>query len=461
MPFDPVIAQNRFGYGPRPGVKPPASTRQMLDMLAGPDTQAARFPIPGFVDIYDDIQEVQNLTNAFRNARRKGGPGLEIAKAARKEKYQELNRKRAAWFLASMNRCTTANDAFRERLVRFWADHFTVIGKGPRFKRAAATFPEDVVRPHVNGRFADMLRASSTHPVMLHYLDQFASAGEGSKLAMQGKRSLNENLAREILELHTLGVDGEYTQDDVRAFANLLAGLALGKDGRYRFRPKNGNPGPEIVLGKSYGRQQPRIKDIFEALDDIARHPDTARHIARKLATHFVSDDPDSELVDALTVRFTESDGDLMALYETLLDHPAAWAPEQMKIKQPFDFVASAVRALDVPADMLTSLNRRDRKLVFFAPLALMGQPWESPGGPDGWPEDAAHWITPQGLAARIQWAVSAPSSLDVTLPDPRDFVEIALAGQATEMTQFAARAAETRWEGIGIILSSPEFQRR
>ncbi|SPF75183.1 hypothetical protein ALP8811_00168 [Aliiroseovarius pelagivivens] len=461
MSFDPYIAQNRFGYGPGPGLKSPTSVQHMLDLLAGPDTQAERFPISGFAEVYGDLQDIQTLTNAFRKARSKGGPGVEIAKTARKEKYREMSRQRDAWFLASLNRCTTAQDAFRERLVRFWTDHFTVIGKGPRFKSVASTFAEDVVRPNVGGRFADMLRASSTHPVMLHYLDQFASAGEGSKLAMKGKRSLNENLAREILELHTLGVDGNYTQDDVRAFANLLAGLTLDDDGRTGFRPQKGNPGPEIVLGKSYGRQKPRVDDIFEALDDIARHPDTARHIARKLATHFVSDDPDTALVDALTVSFTKNDGDLMALYETLLNHPISWATKQMKVKQPFDFVASAIRSLGIPTDALTSLKRKERNLVFFGPLKLMGQPWESPDGPDGWPEDAADWITPQGLAARIQWAISAPSSFDVKLPDPRDFVQTALAGQASETTNFAARAAETRWEAIGIILASPEFQRR
>ena len=461
MSFDPRIAQNRFGYGPGAGIAPPRSVQHMQNQLAGPDVQAERFPISGFVDVYGDLQEIRKLNKAFRKARNKGSAKAEAAKAARKEKYREMSRKQDAWFLATIARCTTAEDAFRERLVRFWTDHFTVAGKAPQTRNVASTFPEDVVRPHVTGRFADMLRASTTHPLMLHYLDQFASAGEDSKLAMQGKRSLNENLAREILELHTLGVDGSYSQTDVRAFANLLAGFAPGKDGRVSFRPNWGNPGPEVVLGKSYGRQKPRVEDIFEALDDIARHPDTARHIARKLATHFVSDDPDPDLVNAITVSFIESEGDLMVLYDTLLNHPAAWAPQQMKIKQPFDYIASALRALGVSVDALASLKRKDRNLLFFGPLKLMGQPWESPGGPDGWPEDAAHWITPQGLAARIQWAISAPSSFDAKLPDPRDFVQTALTGHATEATQFAARAAETRWEGIGIILSSPEFQRR
>lgn len=461
MSFDPIIAQNRFGFGPRPGLSAPTSVAEMLDMLRGPDVQADRFPIASFLDVYGDVQEIQQMTKDVVKSRRKGGPAFDIAKAARKDKYRYMNRQRDRWFLAAVNRCATAEDAFRERLVRFWTDHFTVVGKGPSYKSLASTFPEDVVRPHVNGRFADMLRASSTHPVMLHYLDQFASAGEGSKQAIKGKRSLNENLAREILELHTLGVDGAYTQNDVRAFANLLAGLSLGKDGRYDFRAGKGNPGPEVVLGKSYGRQKPRIQDIFDALDDIARHPDTARYIATKLASHFVSDAPDPDLVEALAAGFTESDGDLMALYETLLNHPAAWVSAQMKVKQPFDFVVSAVRALDIPADTLSAMKRKERNLVFFAPLKLMGQPWESPGGPDGWPEDAAHWITPQGLAARIQWAISAPSSFDALLPDPRDLVQTALDGRATETTEFAARAAETRWEGVGIILSSPEFQRR
>ncbi len=461
MSFDPEIAAVRFGFGLGPRSAPVQSTTRMLEALRGADTQAAMLPIPGFVETYPDILEIRGLGRARRAAKDKGKTDFDAAQKALQVKRREMRRKRNAWFLASLSRASMAEDTFRERLVRFWSDHFTAIGKGNQFEYLGTTFTEDAIRPHIAGRFADMLKASSTHPVMLYYLDQFASAGENSKLAQKGKRSLNENLGREILELHTLGVEGGYTQTDVRAFANLLAGFTLKKTGKAGFDHKKGNPGAETVLGKSYGTTTPRVEDVMEALDDLARHPDTARHIARKLATHFVADTPDPDLVAQIEQAFLASDGDLVTVYEAMLDHPAAWSRDLQKVKQPFDFVASSLRALDVSHEALETRTPKERNLMLLGSLKLMGQAWGRPSGPDGWPEDARNWITPQGLAARIQWSMTAPPVLTTPLPDPREFVTTALGSLAGDTTLFAARAAETRTEGVGMILSSPEFQKR
>lgn len=182
--------------------------------------------------------------------------------------------------------------------------------------------------------------------------------------------------------------------------------------------------------------------------------------MSRKLAVHFVSDTPDPDLIASLTRSFLDSGCDLLALTGTLLDHPAAWGPVRAKVRQPHQFIASSLRALGVRADRIMALTQKDFDRHVGRPLTLMGQPWERPGGPDGWPEDPAAWITPQGLAARITWAMSSPAAFVDMLPDPRRFVATAIGPVVPPELSFAADAAENVAEGIGLILSSPAFQR-
>ena len=204
-----------------------------------------------------------------------------------------------------------------------------------------------------------------------------------------------------------------------------------------------------------------QLRDVEEFLEDLALRPETASHLARKLVVHFISDVPDQGLVDAIAKAYLASGGDLKAAYRALLDHPAAWAMPDLKIKQPFDFIVSSLRALDAtPADM-KRLNWKVMRAGIYAPLALMGQKWQSPSGPDGWPEAAGDWITPQALAARIQWAMTVPAIIKPNLPDPRKMVRTALADRASGALAFAAKGAESRAEGVGIVLAAPEFQRR
>ncbi|MEM7733758.1 MAG: DUF1800 family protein, partial [Pseudomonadota bacterium] len=199
---------------------------------------------------------------------------------------------------------------------------------------------------------------------------------------------------------------------------------------------------------------------IHAALEDLATHAATARHITRKLAVHFVGDTPDPALVGALERRFNETRGDLLSVYETLLSHPGAWGHQPGNVKQPFDFIGSSLRALDVQPRQMPMKRLGRMRRFFYDPLTLMGQTWGRPTGPDGWPEADEDWITPARLAARLQWAMFTPLRLRRTLPDPRDFVDVALGGQATEQVRFAAKAAETRPEGVGLVLSSVAFQR-
>ena len=342
MRFDPERAAIRFGCGLSPNLPPPESTAKMLAMLTGPDGAAEKFPIPGGEVAYANFL-------AFREARRlnrkaKTDAERAQAKKQRKKIQRKIGTDTANWLSQTLLRRALAEDGFRERLTAFWADHFTAEGRRPGLRRAMVTYTEDAIRPHVAGRFSDMLRAVATHPFMLDYLDQGRSAGPNSVAALRKKNKidgLNENLAREMLELHTLGVDAPYTQQDVREFAELLAGLSYSSKEGFVFRPFFAEPGSETVLGVSYGGGTAKLEDIYAALDDLARHPSTAQHIARKLAVHFVGDDPDADLVESVATRFHETEGDLRQVYEALLVHPAAWVQGPGNVKRPMDFVGS------------------------------------------------------------------------------------------------------------------------
>ncbi|WP_407495183.1 DUF1800 family protein [Pseudooceanicola sp. MF1-13] len=447
MSFEPKLADVRFGCGLHPRIAPPATADDVLARLTGPDQAAQAYPIDRYADFQQRVVLERQLAQARNESRTAQRDMRDLQREAR------LDERR--WLAQTLLRRVVTTDGFRERLTAFWADHFTVVGKGGLLRFGAAPYVEDTIRPYVAGSFPEMLRAVARAPMMLLYLDQVRSVGPNSK-GGRG-RGVNENLAREMLELHTLGTGGPYTQQDVRDFALLLTGLSYHPDQGFVFRDNMAEPGPETVLGVSYGGDKASLDDIDAALQDLALHPATALHLAHKLAVHFVGDDPQAELVVAMANAYTAAKGDLVPMYAAMLDHPMAW-DGQGNVKQPLDFIGSALRVLDI-RDL--PLRQSDKLgLLLQQPLALMGQPWTRPEGPDGWPEADEDWITPQRLAGRLQWALNVPRVLTRTLPDPRDLLPAALARPAPEALSFAARAAQTRAEGVALILSSPAFQR-
>lgn len=461
--FDPILAETRFGCGlsPAPPLAPPESVAAMLAGLTAPDTMAQRFPIQDYAAFRTRMIAREAQTAIRRKYR--GTPKEDAAKKAIRVLNREARVDHLRWMAAHILRRVKTPTPLRERLVFFWADHFTATGKRGLIRRAVSPYMQSALRPHLAGRFEDLLIAAVTHPVMLDYLDQTRSFGPTSQAALHrpGRRGMNENLAREILELHTLGVGGPYTQGDVRELAELLTGLThSAKNGR-KFQRGWAEPGAEIVLGKSYGgTKNPHFRDIEAVLRDLAVHPATARHMARKLAVHFVTDRPDPALVAAIEARWRDTGGDLMQVYEALLTHPAAWDRSVTNFKQPFDFIASACRALEVPRAGLEDMTEGMLRNRFHTPMRLMGHVWQKPDGPDGLAEDDSAWITPQGMAARLHWAMAVPQLIMPELPDPRWFVQMALGGRVPPNVQFAAEAAESRSDGIGLVLASPAFQR-
>jgi len=455
--FESETAAIRFGTGLSPDIVPPPNVDEMLDRLAGPDQMAARFPIDGFARVEAVIEQTRRLSRAGRE-----NPDImNETKDHIRNLRKQVRLWQGDWLRASIARSVYTEDGLRERLTRFWADHFTVEGKRALTRTAVSTYVEDAIRPNITGRFADLLKAALFHPMMLLYLDQVNSVGPNSiAAARKPGRGLNENLAREVLELHTLGVNGAYTQTDVYELAKLFAGLTYRRGKGFVYGANMAEPGPETVLGKSYGGRFQDLLHVTDFLEDLAVNPDTARHLARKLVVHFVDDAPDAGQVEDVAAAYLASGGDLMATYRALLEHPAAWNMSAKKVKQPIDFITSSFRALGGEKTDITGLGWKHIRNLVMAPLGLMGQPWENPVGPDGWPEEAERWITPQGLAARIQWAMTVPAIICAEMPDPRRFIDIALGARAGEQLRFAAAGAESKSDGVGLILASPEFQR-
>jgi uncharacterized protein (DUF1800 family) len=450
----------RLGYGPRPGAALPAGPEALLARLEAPDAVAARWPMPAFDDVAAEALAFGQVQRAARAENDRDGPMYRQMVEMRRDR----NRTMEAILARRLARAALGDDPLRERLVWFWADHFTVRAREERLRPAVSAYAEEAIRPHVAGRFADMLKAAVLHPMMLLYLDQTGSVGPRSTFGVRQGRGLNENLARELLELHTLGVGAGYTQEDVRQLAKLLTGLAYNLQDGLRFLPQRAEPGAETVLGVSYGGWgSARIEDIEAVLEDLAARPETARHLAWKLAVHFVADEPDAGLVAHLAAAFRAGDGQLLPVCAALAEHPATWAAFGAKVRQPFEFIAAGMAALGAGPEALAALPARQRAALTTGALARMGQPWEAPPGPDGWAEAAGAWITPQGLAARIEWAMAAPDLLlgSAPRPDPREMLEAVLGDLARGPTREAVAAAEAWREGIALIFASPEFNRR
>ncbi|MGF1461654.1 MAG: DUF1800 family protein [Maricaulaceae bacterium] len=349
----------------------------------------------------------------------------------------------------------TTPTGFHERLVRFWSNHFTVAATTAQTLAITGPYEREAIRPHVTGRFADLLSAVVRHPGMLVYLDNIFSVGPNSRAGRRIGRGLNENLAREILELHTLGVDGGYDQADVEAFARALTGWSVGNPrfgqarmGQFVFAAPLHEPGPQTVLGKRYAEDGEAQAQAI--LDDLARHPATARTVATKLARHFIADAPPAGAIARLEAVFLETDGDLKALSLALLDEDAAWDQALSKMKTPEEFFLSAGRALDIPTlrpEALTGVYR-----------ALGQRPFGAPS-PKGWPDDAESWAGPDALMKRLEWSSAAAQRVGGR--DPKAWLDTALGPLASEATRLAVSRAESREQGLTLALMSPEFQRR
>ena len=449
-----AIALNRFGLGARPDEAVPADPQRWLlsqferyEALSAPWQALPR--TPALVESWGAQQRAVRLAP-------------EGQRAGVRETYLRNSRETLlAAVGARMNSALHGDTPFVERLVHFWSNHFAVSVDKLLILGLAGGFEADAIRPHVLGRFEDMLLAAVRHPAMLLYLDQAQSAGPGSPAALrvgggqQRRRGLNENLARENLELHTLGVRSGYTQQDVAELARALTGWTLPADdaaeamATFRFVPALHEPGARTVLGRSYaegGEQQARA-----ILHDLANAPATARHVAFKLARHFVADDPPPALVRHLEQTFMRTGGDLASIYRELVAAAEAWQPGGLKFKSPWEWAVSSLRALgrrDMPPAQAASLMNQ------------LGQPVWRPGSPAGYDDVAATWAAPDALLRRVELAQRFASQAGDRI-DARALAPKLLPGVLSEATATAIARAESPASGLALLLVSPDFLRR
>ncbi len=343
---------------------------------------------------------------------------------------------------------------FVERLVTFWADHFCVSAQhSGRIRVLTGANEREAIRPNVLGSFREMLHASARHPAMLLYLENARSRGPNSVAGQRGGNGLNENLAREILELHTLGVDGGYSQDDVTNFARILTGWSVRKfkhplGGQFVFHKNWHEPGAFPLLGKTY--DQDGMEKGVAALDDLARHPSTARHVADKLVAYFGNGTPIPALSKRLATLFMDTDGDLMSMSRALVLADELWEQPASKLLSPYEMMVAAGRALDwVPGgnEIVRALN-------------LLGQPIWGPPSPAGWPDDSTTWLAADALLERLDWADQIASERAEAV-DVRQLADALFGPALTDYTAQALRRAESRQQALALLLMSPEFQRR
>lgn len=440
-------ATHRFGLAPRPGEADDAAA----DPRGWLEAQTRRAPAG------PAARPAAEILAAIAAARIEG-------REARMATLRQLNREALrGGILRRATHMTRSAAPFAERMVLFWSNHFTVSSKRGTIAAAIPSYEAEAIRPHVFGRFADMLKAAAQHPCMLAYLDNIASVGPDSPAGRrltkrrETETTLNENLAREILELHTLGVNGGYAQKDVEELAHALTGWSYGRTrrrgdpptGAFAFYPARHQPGPRRVLGRTY--PEGGAEQGLAILDDLARHPSTARHVATKLARHFVADDPPEDAVETLAATFLETDGDLGAVSRALIGLDAAWEMPPTKIKTPYELVIAAHRCagIDTP-----------RQGDIFQPLRELGHvPFRAPS-PQGWGDRASDWLTPESLMRRVEWLRRFAGSLPADLHPPA-FLDATIGPVAAPATRTWVDRAPSTDAGLALILASPEFQRR
>jgi uncharacterized protein (DUF1800 family) len=477
--LEAALALHRFGLGPAGGSiaaiadDPRGALLAELEepragLVAAPDLPNSAAASRAFFEFRAKRQAQQKLAQRAKEAAAKAGPagaaaGKPATPDAEAQPAEQDTMQDQPDRPANVGRQLVQNEAkvriaaalgakigFVERLVWFWSNHFCV--STDKSTSMSGAYEREAIRPHVLGRFVDLLTAAESHPAMLFYLDNAVSIGPNSVAGINRGRGINENFAREILELHTLGVRTGYTQDDVIRFANALTGwtfIGTGvpeHGGEFVFFERFHEPGEQVVLGKRY--PDTGFAQGSAVLADLARHPATARHIAEKFARHFVADEPPPQLVNRLKVSFSDSDGDLKQLARTLILTEESWTPARTKLKRPGEWHLGALRLTGSPG----------RVAPFMAGQTLLGEPLWRPPAPNGFSDYAAAWT--DGIAERADIASNFATRVADRL-DPKALIDEGLGPLASPETRDAIGRAGSRAQALALLLMSPEFLRR
>jgi uncharacterized protein (DUF1800 family) len=457
-----AIAYNRFGLGRRVADPDLPDPRAWLLAQVTPTV-----PLPRGLGQQPTTGQMLEATRLLREERKDQKAAAEKPGETQMAAMTNLGSYYVSQMGTRLQAALVTETPFAERLVHFWSNHFAISADKVKVRALGGPYEQDAIRPHVGGYFSDMLLAVAQHPAMLLYLDNEQSIGPSSMAAERRanragrKFGLNENLAREILELHTLGVRSVYSQADVTELARAITGWSVaggertaqlrGEPGRHGFAyyAVLHEPGARTVLGRTYAAGQ--ISQGVAILKDIATHPATARFIATKLARHFISDEPPASAVAKLEAAFLSSRGHLPAVYKTLITMPESWVPDLRKFKTPWEYTVSALRLTNV-----TSLEPRRS----FQMLRTMGQPTLAPGSPAGWPDTAMRWVSSDGIAKRLSFAATLSARAPATF-DARALATKLFGSTLTQTTETELQRAESGTQALTLLLASPEFMRR
>ena len=475
-----VLALHRFGMGPRPGsiaaieADPRGALIAELERPSAGQLLASALPSSSkaFRTVADANAKRQArvivATRAQKEAKRQqisDAPAMMEAAEKEDKDGNEMAVKTAAEAVPDPGRPIYLEEArirteaalgaeigFTERLVWFWSNHFCI--SADKIQSMSGAYEREAIRPHLLGRFADMLLAVEGHPAMLFYLDNPGSMGPNSIAGINRTRGLNENLARETLELHTLGVRSGYTQDDVISFANVLTGWTLvppgdnpEHGGEFTFNPRLHEPGAQKIIGKVY--EDEGVEQGRAVLRDLASHPATATHVATKLARYFVADMPPAPLVERLAKVFLDTSGDLKEIAKAMVSSDESWTQLATKLKRPSEWVVGIVRAAGV---MQADPGR------FTAGQAILGEPLWRPSSPKGYPDDEASWV--DGMGRRLDVANNFAERVSGKV-DPQDVIETVLGSSVSAEVKQAVGRAESRQQALALLFMSAEFQRR
>jgi len=469
-----ALALHRFGFGPRPGsiatiASDPRGAllaevdRRGVGRIGDPDLLTSGEAARGAFNFRQE-RKAQRLAERARREGAKDAPVTEQVEQPAMAAKPDASMKPAAMpgfpqqvYLAEakarIDAALGADLGFVERLVWFWSNHFCVAAdKGP-VRALCGAYEREAIRAHVLGRFAEMLHAAESHPAMLIYLDNARSIGPDSIAGRNRNKGLNENLAREILELHTLGVRTVYTQADVTNFAKVITGWSIipprqdpERGGEFTFNPRMHEPGAHTVIGRTY--PEGGIEQGRAVLSDLARHPATARHIATKLARAFVADTPPPALVDRIAKRFLDSDGNLKEVARALVSAPESWGAPRSKLKPPATWFVAALRAIGItPPDIRPMIQAQN----------MLGAPLWRPPAPKGFSDDSAAWM--DGISERVDVANQLAGRV-AALVDAEATIDTALGPLASVETRQTIARAASRPQALALLLMAPEFQR-
>lgn len=448
------IAITRFGLGAKPNFNLPSSLsaqawlKQQLTNVSPPQQTSTSESVLKQEWQFRQLKKQQNKTQPPRQKERLQQQ-MKALKTSANKAYRSYVR-------GTIEKALVEDVGINWRLLDFFSNHFSITANNRVLKGLAPSLEMEAIAPNLYSSFADMLVAVTQHPAMLLYLNNERSIGPNSKVGKRKTKSgINENLAREILELHTLGVRSGYQQNDVIELAKAITGwsLAPAKENKFgfRFNEKFHEPGKRTILQKSFSQRG--IAKGEAILRYLASRPETACFISTKLAKHFISDTPSQSLIESMQAAWLSSNGNIKSVIHAMIDHPSAWLTKQNKFKTPREFFISSLRA--------SGAVKLPKKLNPYYSLNELGQLPFNAGSPAGYKDDEANWLSPSSMLNRVDWSAQYANSWQHKVKAIPNLVTDLFDQNLTELSRNSILRAESKHQALTLLLMSPEFQRR